>query len=87
MPPAFAYGRDPKDEPYINLAIAAQARYLVTRDHDLLDLSEPAHPEGEQLRQIASQLRIVGPTTFLPEFEVRAHHAHKDEVMRVIDKT
>ena len=30
--------RDPKDEKYSNLAIAANAQYLVTRDNDLLDL-------------------------------------------------
>jgi putative PIN family toxin of toxin-antitoxin system len=38
VPQAFAYARDPDDEPYINLAIAAGARYLVSRENDLLDL-------------------------------------------------
>ncbi|MHB1559977.1 MAG: putative toxin-antitoxin system toxin component, PIN family [Isosphaeraceae bacterium] len=38
VPRAFEYPRDPKDEPYINLAIAAQAVYLASRDRDLLDL-------------------------------------------------
>jgi putative PIN family toxin of toxin-antitoxin system len=32
VPRAFEYPRDPKDEPYINLAIAAQADYLTSRD-------------------------------------------------------
>ena len=36
----FEYPRDPKDEPYINLAIAAQADYLTSRDKDLLDLMQ-----------------------------------------------
>src|SRR5437870_6817083 len=36
----FSYARDPKDEPYINLAVACGARYLVSRDRDLLDLME-----------------------------------------------
>ena len=38
IPKAFTLARDPKDEPYLNLALAAGARYLVTRDKDLLDL-------------------------------------------------
>jgi putative PIN family toxin of toxin-antitoxin system len=35
VPSVFQYARDPKDEPYVNLAIAAGAEYLVTRDKDL----------------------------------------------------
>ena len=38
VPRVFAYPRDPKDEPYINLAIAAEADYLTSRDKDRLDL-------------------------------------------------
>jgi putative PIN family toxin of toxin-antitoxin system len=34
----FRYPRDPDDEAVINLAIEAGARYLVSRDKDLLDL-------------------------------------------------
>jgi uncharacterized protein len=30
--------RDPDDEPFLNLAVASGARYLVTRDRDTLDL-------------------------------------------------
>jgi predicted nucleic acid-binding protein len=69
VPRRFAYSRDPKDEPYINLALAAGAKYLVTRDHDLLDLCQPANPEGERLRQIAPDIRIVDPARFLLDFE------------------
>jgi putative PIN family toxin of toxin-antitoxin system len=34
----FTLARDPDDEPYLNLAIAVHADYLVTRDNDMLDL-------------------------------------------------
>jgi len=40
VPRVFEYPRDPKDEPYINLAIAADADYLTSRDKDLLDLAD-----------------------------------------------
>lgn len=38
VPKVFSLARDPKDEPYLNLAIATASRYLVSRDKDLLDL-------------------------------------------------
>lgn len=52
--------RDPKDEPYLNLAVESNARYLVSRDRDLLDLMQDvaftsAHPD----------LTICDPAQFL----------------------
>jgi putative PIN family toxin of toxin-antitoxin system len=38
VPHATSLVRDPDDEPYLNLAIAANAKYLVSRDKDLLEL-------------------------------------------------
>ena len=38
--------RDPKDEKYLNLAIAANANCIVSRDNDLLDLLKPGNAEG-----------------------------------------
>ena len=32
--------RDRKDEPYLDLALSANARYLISRDKDLLDLMQ-----------------------------------------------
>jgi predicted nucleic acid-binding protein len=42
VPASFALARDTDDEPYLNLAIAASADYLVTRDNDMLDLMRDA---------------------------------------------
>jgi putative PIN family toxin of toxin-antitoxin system len=38
VPRTLTLPRDPKDEPYLNLALAVGAQYLVSRDKDLLDL-------------------------------------------------
>ncbi len=46
IPKHFSYPRDPDDEPYINLALAAAASYVVTWDKDLLDLMDETQAEG-----------------------------------------
>ena len=60
VPNAFVLPRDPKDEPYINLAVATQAEFLVSRDRDLLDLMTDA-----EFRRRFPALKIVDPETFL----------------------
>lgn len=57
--------RDPKDEPYLNLAITAGATYLVTRDKDLLDLMDQDKKEGQGFRRRYSALTILDPVEFL----------------------
>jgi putative PIN family toxin of toxin-antitoxin system len=42
VPASFSLPRDPDDEPYLNLALAVDADYLVTWDNDLLDLMQDA---------------------------------------------
>jgi putative PIN family toxin of toxin-antitoxin system len=65
VPPLFVYDRDPDDEPYINLAIAARAAYLVSRDRDLLDLRSRLSPDGSRLRELAPDLEVLDPVQFL----------------------
>ena len=69
VPRVFEYQRDPKDEPYINLALAAGATYLVSRDKDVLDLADSSNPEGERLRKMSADLKILDPITFLRDLE------------------
>jgi len=64
----FSADRDPDDAPYVNLAVAAGARYLVTRDNDLLDLMKEELPEGKDFRQRFPGLTILDPVAFLREF-------------------
>ena len=40
FPELFAYARDPDDAHYVNLALAADAKLIVSRDKDLLDLMD-----------------------------------------------
>ena len=64
----FSYPRDPKDEPCVTLAAAAGARYLVTRDKDLLDLMDQDTPAGKDFCQCFPGLAILDPSAFLREF-------------------
>lgn len=59
------YPRDPKDEPYIDLAATAGADYLVTRDKDLLSFMESHSEAAKRFRQKTRPLRVVDPVTFL----------------------
>ena len=47
-----SYCRDPKDEKYLQLAAACSAKYLVSRDKDLLDLMEEVDPSGIAFRKV-----------------------------------
>ena len=73
VPREFALERDPKDEPYLNLACRAGAAYLVSRDTDLLDLGNAAEGVGPLIRQRHPHLTIVDPIAFL--LAVRTHQA------------
>lgn len=69
VPRVFEYSRDPKDEPYLNLVVAARAAYLVSWDKDLLDLMTGYDLECKQFRQRFRFLRIIEPVSFLQEVE------------------
>jgi putative PIN family toxin of toxin-antitoxin system len=60
IPAVFQLPRDPDDEPYINLAAAAGASFLVSRDKDLLSLMD-----DEGFRKQFPGLSIVDPKAFL----------------------
>lgn len=67
VPRAFEYPRDPKDEPYVNLAIVAGAKYLVSRDNDLLDLISVESQEAREFRRLYPTLSVLNPVAFLRE--------------------
>ncbi len=59
---AFSHPRDPDDEAYLNLAIAAGAKHLVSRDKDLLDLRN-----DPDFRNRFPGLTVLDPVAFLQE--------------------
>jgi putative PIN family toxin of toxin-antitoxin system len=67
VPLVFQYERDPDDAHYINLALAAQARLVVSRDRDLLDLMDHAKAEAIAFQKRFPDLRILEPAEFLKE--------------------
>jgi putative PIN family toxin of toxin-antitoxin system len=67
VPKVFTLERDPKDETYVNLALAAGARYLVSWDNDLLDLGNEDQEAGKAFRQRFPDLIILNPMAFLRE--------------------
>ena len=60
VPVAYRLDRDPDDECYLNLAIATQAPFIVSRDNDLLDLMK-----DDSFRKAYPALAIVDPPSFL----------------------
>jgi putative PIN family toxin of toxin-antitoxin system len=60
VPCIFTLERDPKDERYVNLALATKARFLVSRDNDLLDLMR-----DERFRQRFPEVMILDPAALL----------------------
>jgi uncharacterized protein len=72
VPNKFRFERDPKDAPYLNLAIAADADYLVSRDRDLLDLMTAHSAECKEFRQRFRKLKIIVPENFMQAVEESA---------------
>lgn len=65
---AFTLPRDPDDEAYTDLAIAAGAKFLVTwNDRHLTYLMRRDTPEGRDFCTRFPMLKILSPTAFLVE--------------------
>jgi predicted nucleic acid-binding protein len=71
VPHVLDVPRDPDDEPYLDLAAAVEADYLVTRDQDLLSLNTDHSIEAKQFRQRLPKLSILDPVEFLTEIQRR----------------
>ncbi|MGD0140258.1 MAG: putative toxin-antitoxin system toxin component, PIN family [Tepidisphaeraceae bacterium] len=75
VPVVFTYDRDPDDAHYVNLALAAEAKLIVSRDRDLLDLMDESRPEARIFQQRFPSLRILEPVQFLRELTAEKSEA------------
>jgi len=72
VPAVYHHPFDEKDAPYINLAIAAEVEYLVTRDkRHLLTLMDASKPHGLDFVRRFPRLRIIAPEQFLQILSLR----------------
>jgi putative PIN family toxin of toxin-antitoxin system len=67
VPDVYHLDRDPKDSKYINLAIAAKAPFLVTRDKDMLNLMQGESSPATDFQHRFPALRILSPGDFIQQ--------------------
>jgi putative PIN family toxin of toxin-antitoxin system len=65
VPARYQHPIDADDSHYVNLALAASATLITSRDHHLLDLMDQSQPLGRDFRQRFPQLEIVRPEELL----------------------
>jgi putative PIN family toxin of toxin-antitoxin system len=69
VPKAFSFPRDPKDEKYLNLAIAAGAQYVASADGDLLSLMDETTADGQAFRTRFPEIEIIKPGALMTLLE------------------
>lgn len=67
IPAAFVHPIDEDDSGYVNLALAADAKLIVSRDRHLLNLNNPAKPWSADFRARFPDLQIISAEQLLTE--------------------
>jgi putative PIN family toxin of toxin-antitoxin system len=63
VPERFIVRADPKDSPFLNLAIESGADFLVTYDEThILSIRDPNHPQHNELLALSPGLKLVKPS-------------------------
>jgi putative PIN family toxin of toxin-antitoxin system len=65
VPHVYDHPRDPDDAHYVDLAVAADAKLIVSRDNDLLALADHATVEGRDFAARFPDLSILTPPELL----------------------
>lgn len=76
VPKEFQYERDPDDEPYINLAIAAPAKFLVSLDNDLLDLMKDESEKSREFRRRFPMIKTITPNQLYNELQGKPEYSN-----------
>jgi uncharacterized protein len=63
----FRLERDPRDEMFIELAIAGHATHIITHDKDLLSLPNSRTDAGKRFRQRCRGVRVLEALAFVAE--------------------
>lgn len=71
VPPRYAHPVDPDDSCYVDLALAAGADLVVSRDNHLLNLTNPAKPWSAEFRARFPHLRVLRPDAYLADRAAR----------------
>jgi putative PIN family toxin of toxin-antitoxin system len=71
VPERYQHPVDADDSHYVNLALAASAALITSRDHHLLDLMDTSKPFGRDFRHQFPQLEIVRPEELLRRVQSR----------------
>jgi putative PIN family toxin of toxin-antitoxin system len=64
-PSLYVHPVDPKDSQYIDLALAADATLIVSRDKHLLHLTDPSNPSAREFIERFPHLTILQPEKLL----------------------
>ena len=70
LPQHVSYARDPDDEHILNLAIEAEAAYIVSFDNDLLDLMHSTREEARDFRQRFPSITILTPGELITQLNL-----------------
>ncbi|HMD53661.1 MAG TPA: putative toxin-antitoxin system toxin component, PIN family [Phycisphaerae bacterium] len=65
----FRFDRDPRDEKFIELAIAGEASHIISGDSDLISLTKSHTDAAKRFRQRLPNTKILHPGAFLWEQE------------------
>lgn len=65
VPAVYRHPIDPDDSAYVDLAIAANAELIVSRDKHLLGLRDPTKSWSKEFRDRFPSLRVVTPDEYL----------------------
>jgi predicted nucleic acid-binding protein len=69
IPEVYRHPIDPDDSLYVNLALCASARLIVSRDRHLLNLMDQSRREGQDFRGHFPAMRILDPVELLRELD------------------